>query len=207
MEFSIGNSKLGKDTLIINMTSATDCPSRAAGLCSLGSKCYAMKAERIYPQVLPFRRRQAQQWDQETPEQIAESIMKAVTQSIKSHGPGSKKPDPSKVISYVRVSEAGDFRSQADVEKLTKVAELLYDEVIFYGYTARKDLNYTGIGGSLVLNGTNFMIDNTFVPAPTATVALKMITPGPREFVCQGNCPTCNHCKIAGNKTIYVEYH
>ena len=36
-----GNSKLAKDTFVINITSYTDCPSRHLGFCSLGDRCYA----------------------------------------------------------------------------------------------------------------------------------------------------------------------
>ena len=60
--YTIGNKKIGNDTLIFNMGSATDCPSKKLGLCRHCDKCYALKAERQYPQVRPFRDRQADYW-------------------------------------------------------------------------------------------------------------------------------------------------
>ena len=48
---SNGNSKIGNDTMILNMGSAMNCPSKKLGLCKLGSKCYALKAEKLYKPV------------------------------------------------------------------------------------------------------------------------------------------------------------
>ena len=47
--FSYGNTKIPRSTLIVNLTSAEHCPSRALGLCKVESVCYALKCERIYP--------------------------------------------------------------------------------------------------------------------------------------------------------------
>jgi hypothetical protein len=55
-----GNRKIPKSTAIFNMSSALNCPSKKLGLCkaaSQGAKCYARKAEILYPQVLPYRER------------------------------------------------------------------------------------------------------------------------------------------------------
>jgi len=187
MEFSIGNHKLGKDTIILNMTSATDCPGRALGLCSMGAKCYAMKAERQYPACLPFRRRQAEQWDRESVTEIFKSIALRARRV--------KTP-----IQYVRLSEAGDFRTQADVEKANRLAILLSAiNIRMYGYTARKDLNFTNLHDNFVMNGTNFMIDNSFNPVP-------MIT-GKLDAVCDGDCPNCTLCKVKEHKNIEIKMH
>ena len=60
---SFGNSKVGNDTAIFNMNAAFDCPSEKMGFCEHAKKCYAKKAERIYPQSLPCRRKQEIYWD------------------------------------------------------------------------------------------------------------------------------------------------
>ena len=46
--FSYGNTKLPKHTLIVNLTSATNCPSEQLGFCKCNDICYAKKCERIY---------------------------------------------------------------------------------------------------------------------------------------------------------------
>ena len=62
LEVSMGNLKIGKDTIIFNMGSATECPSRKNGMCKLGNKCYAIKAEISYPDCKPYRDRQKSYW-------------------------------------------------------------------------------------------------------------------------------------------------
>lgn len=47
--FAYGNTKIPRSTLIVNLTSAEHCPSRALGLCKVENVCYALKCERIYP--------------------------------------------------------------------------------------------------------------------------------------------------------------
>lgn len=209
MEFSIGNRKLGHDTAIINVTSATSCPSRTLGLCSIGNKCYAMKAERLYPGCRPFRDRQSSAWDSETPQQIVDSIMEAVERSRRLYGPGMPRADPSKVIKYVRLSEAGDFKNQTDVDKANTIAALLGAEgITMYGYTARRDLDFTQVklNPHFVMQGTKFMIDNEFNPT-TDPALLDPTTSAAGAEICDGKCPTCNKCKVKNNKVIYIKIH
>ena len=62
-DFKYGNSKVGEDTLIINMGSATKCPSAARGLCNIAGKCYAVRDEKIYSDVVRnYRDRQEDYW-------------------------------------------------------------------------------------------------------------------------------------------------
>ena len=76
LEYSIDNDKYkapkGKNTrqrvLITNMESATNCTGKKLGTCQLkaGVKCYAECAEVQYPKCLPYRERQAKQWETQT---------------------------------------------------------------------------------------------------------------------------------------------
>lgn len=176
---SQGNLKLGKDTLILNMTSATDCPSRKLGLCKIGNRCYAMKAERLYKSVLPFRRAQECQWQTwSVPE-----LTSAVTQKRGVH--------------FVRFSESGDFRSQNDVDKMSMFADILkYHHIRVYGYTAREDLDFSQVSDNMVVNGSGFMIHNQFTA-----------TPIPTGTTCPMNCRYCSLCKEPNGFSIEVKYH
>lgn len=179
MEISIGNKKLGRDTAIINFTSATDCPSKKLGLCQHCKICYAMKAERQYPAVLPYRRRQALQWDRESVSYIAGCI----TARNK--------------VKYLRFSEAGDFKNQADVEKLGELAKLMPD-VVVYGYTARRDLSFKALPKNVVINGSGFFVHNQF----------KVVDkPSGKAKVCPGNCRNCSICKVKHYTTTEVIKH
>lgn len=189
MLVSRGNHKLGTDTLILNITSAADCMSRKLGLCALGTKCYAMKAERMYKAVLPYRSKQTEYWDQNHPATIAMDLWKEVSRT-------TKQP-----IKYIRISEAGDFRDQADVDKLIKIAEILGAiDVTLYGYTARKDLAFGKCPSNLIMNGSGFMIHNSFTAVPKVSLAQHKVT-------CAGNCRGCNLCKIRGKLAIKVGIH
>ena len=96
-EYTIGNKKIGKDTLIFNMGSATNCPSKKLGLCKHCDKCYALKAEKMYPQVLPFRQKQEKYWLNTSIDLIIDDFVLALTKH--------------KNIKYVRFNESGDFHS------------------------------------------------------------------------------------------------
>lgn len=43
LEVKLGNKKIGNDTLIFNMGSAAECPSKSRGFCKLGKKCNLCK--------------------------------------------------------------------------------------------------------------------------------------------------------------------
>lgn len=190
---SFGNRKLPNDTAIFNMCSATDCPAMKLGLCTMGKKCYALKAERYYPAVLPFRRRQEEWWDSVD----AEEFVYEFTELIK-----TKK----KRVKLLRVSEAGDFRTQKDVDKLTDVANLLMIggfDISVYVYTARRDLDFTQRGALQVI-GTHFMVDGMFVPSPE--------TPNPvllpkKSYVCKADCKICSVCSYGQQSVIYAKIH
>lgn len=181
--FSFGNTKLPKTTMIFNITPASLCPSEAKGLCQLeqSGKCYAKKAERIYPQVLPYRMRQYKFWKTCT----AESF---VAQLIKDKGRRN--------VTHLRLNEAGDFRHQRDLNKAMKIADLLKTEgITMYCYTARKDLNFTK-RNNLIVNGSGFMVDNNFT----------VVSRG-KKATCISDCNICNKCMKPRFKKITVAMH
>ena len=186
MRISNGNKKIGKDTFILNMTSATDCPAKRRGLCAITGICYAMKAERQYPACLLFRRAQDMMFHAITANKIAESIItRAAGKRVR--------------IRFLRFSEAGDFKNQRDVNKMSKIAELLEPAGIrVYGYTARRDLDFSKISKNMIVNGSSFMVSNNFeaVREPSAG-----------DVVCPGNCRTCHMCKSNNGLNIKVMYH
>jgi hypothetical protein len=210
-EYSVGNLKIGKDTLIFNMGSATNCPSGNAGLCDLfkSNDCYAMKAETMYPQTLPFRTRQEQYWLATDAVDIAEAIHKAVSRKLKV------------AIKYVRINESGDMHSVACLDKLIAIAEML-PEIIFYTYTHRSDIIGEGVTlpKNLVINTSNFTasgcnsfsivkevkvrsLKKEFKIARTAIRDIK----GDNALTCIGDCSKCTLCKVAHGKTIWLPLH
>lgn len=190
MTLSRGNHKLGKDTLILNMSPARDCPSRKKGLCKVADICYARKAERQYPAVIPYRMKQAESWNDSTAEEIYNDIINIVRRAKKN------------VTKYVRFSESGDFNTQRDVTKMSKIADKLEPYGIrMYGYTARQDLNFKNISRNMVVNGSSFREDNEFTAVP------KDYMLEPQEMFCPGDCRDCHACKNKNNLRIMCKYH
>lgn len=197
MKVSIGcNRKVGADTAILNMCSATDCPSCKLGLCQVGGhkKCYAMKAERIYKNVLPYRRAQEEQWKTLTVKEIIEGLEK-----LKEKKHVDDKTKFKEDLKYIRFSEAGDFKTQEDVDKMSAIAEGLKGKFVVYGYTARKDLDFSKVSDNMVVNGSNFMVHNNF----------KAVAEIPCNYPhqCAGDCRICNMCKIRHGVTILIKMH
>ena len=185
-----GNLKIGKDTLIFNMNSATDCPSKALGLCAHADKCYALRAEKLRKEVLPYRRRQAILWNKCS----TEMWISVLRRKIKNSRTG---------IKYIRFNESGDFNTWIDVYKLTDIAREVYRTtgVVTYGYTARKCffLNWEP-EPALVVSGSGFMVDNCFTTVPAIDKKV-------HKIVCPGNCRTCNLCKVSRHKNIFIKLH
>lgn len=137
---SWGNNKVHKSVAIFNMNSATDCPNADSstddtsetGACQVPwSACYAHKAENIYPNTLPYRRRQEYLWDSLSAEEWAGAFKEIV----------SRKRNE---VSAIRFSEAGDFRHEQDVRKVDRIAQMLApDGIDVYTYSASHKLDWS----------------------------------------------------------------
>jgi hypothetical protein len=143
--FKLGNTKLSFDTIIFNMTTATECPSKRLGLCRFvsryGNHCYAYKAEYLWKYSKAYRIRQAELWSKSSA-----CDMISYLEEILNYNPN---------IRYFRYNEAGDFREQTDVQKLNTISNFLkHERIITYGYTARSDLNYEGV--SFIVRGSGW---------------------------------------------------
>ena len=113
MPLALGNKKLPKTTAIFCMTGAYNgtCPSDKLGLCLNSKFCYAKRMEeRWHHKLIPFRERQTKYWDSVTADQFVEDLLEANT-----HRKVHK-------INALRISESGDFRNQADFDKVNEIA-------------------------------------------------------------------------------------
>lgn len=184
-----GNTKIPSTTAIFNMSSATDCPSLKLGLCAAckaGVKCYARKSEvSARPEVLPYRRRQEKYWKGIAASKFALDFLTV---------------NASKVLPFtaLRFNEAGDFHSQACVEKADTIARILSDfGIITYCYTSRSDLDYSNVK-SLIVMGSGFRKDGI-------SSEFRIIAKGsdkPKGYgLCPMDCKVCNRCKKRGMLT------
>jgi hypothetical protein len=215
MEYSIGNSKIGKDTIIVNLGSAKNCHSGISGQCDLwqSKACYAFQAELQYPNVLPYRERQATFWKESSLIEKLESFEKA----FKKH----------KKIKFVRYNESGDIYSYNDIATMVTIANN-FQSITFYTYTHNKlalqaylsEFSLESIPKNLVINTSDFTmqgfnsfkIDRTFKLNKKRTItytdykAYKKNLDS-KALVCIGDCSKCSLCKVSHAKTINVPLH
>lgn len=190
----VGNIKVPSSIAIFNLTSAHDCMSAKLGLCAaekFGTHCYAKRAEFSYhKQVLPYRRNQAKLWNKLTAKEFVSQFLML----------NSRKKNSFKAL---RFSESGDFRNQADVDKVEKIATLLKRFGIkCYTYTSRSDLDYSKIS-SLILSGSGFKkngINKVFQ-------IIKHKKDKPRNFsICKGDCKICSRCRTRNLNTAVLAH-
>lgn len=167
--FTIGNSKVGMDTIIFNLQPARFCPSFENGMCQVVKAfdgqfkiaCYAYQDERQYKTALQLRIRQMRYWDTHSADEIFEKLADfyhlskgdaLVHKMWKAPDkiPGTKKKTPavygrekdSIKLQFIRFNQSGDLKGVADAKKMDKIAKRAKEELnlITYTYTARKDV-------------------------------------------------------------------
>lgn len=187
---SNGNTKIGNDTMIFNLTSAMDCPAKKLGLCKICKQCYARKAEYLYPNVLPYRRRQAKYWDA-TPLQTR---IEDFTLFLK------RKRIP---VKYFRWNESGDFKNLNDIREVIEIAKA-FPKIKFYTYTHRTDL-ITMVNRKRIPRNLNINVSNKKYKGLNEFKAVKEYSKGANR--CKGNCRICSLCKTNKDITIEVLMH
>ena len=203
---SFGNSKLPKTTAIFNMGPATNCPSKKRGLCELCNKCYALKAEKIYPQVLPYRIRQSNYWKLCTAEEFADEFTAIYDR---------KRIKPT----LLRFNESGDFCTQECYYKANEIAKILKERhnITSYCYTHRTDLIYYNSGQSLQVlksgHKANDYLSLKYIAVPKIDpLEIKRNNqtknlPQDKQYICPADCKKCNLCSTLKAGTIFTKIH
>ena len=188
---SYGNLKLPKTTAIFNMGSASECISEKLNLCKVAKICYAKKAERLYKNALPYRSRQSAFWRYTNANEFTDLFLDSIKNKWKYK------------IDMLRVSEAGDFDSQKDVNTWEAIAtNLKQNDIVTYVYTARKDLDYSQCS-NLIVNGSDFKtagVKHSFT-------AVKQFSTDKKVAKCLADCSVCHLCATNTNLDIEVLMH
>ena len=193
--FSFGNSKLPPSTMIINITSAFECPSQDN--CSARDICYPKKTTkvgRLSPELRDLRN------EHTFPYLTGREILKLLELYIELA--------PIK-IHDIRISEAGDFRSQEEIDFCDKIAGHLKAK---YGinttvYTNAIKLDFSNVK-NMIINASSPIIrgaDRYFLWRPlgfmanipaTNKVEYRTLKNGDKEpfFRCCGDCYMCRFC-------------
>ena len=189
---TFGNLAYPKTTAIFNMCSATKCPSKEKGLCRIPDKCYAMKAEKNYPNVVPHRDRQEKYWVECTAEQFAEEFLEAI----------KKKRTK---INMLRFNSSGDFKTQQDLDKFAAISNILSEHgILVFCNTARRDLDFSDHGKALI-KGSSFMVDMNFRASYDPQKEFESLSKENKKVrVCEGNCIDCDFCFQPENRGYIV---
>lgn len=191
--FSYGNSKLPAETLIINLTSAQNCPSEKLGFCKCVNVCYAKKCERIYKAYLNKNL---------TLEKLVKSWSinnwKDILKVYIENSP--------KTIKYIRLNEAGDFPSQEVVNMFNELSKWLYGtfNIKTYCYTAREDLDFSNVCFAVNASNKNIKASRYFLCTDK-----QVFDNLPHNTVkCKGDCKKCRICYDSNYKgIIYCKQH
>lgn len=191
--FSYGNSKLPAETLIINLTSAQNCPSEKLGFCKCANVCYAKKCERIYKAYLNKNL---------TLEKLVKSWSinnwKDILKVYIENSP--------KTIKYIRLNEAGDFPSQEVVNMFNELSKWLYEtfNIKTYCYTAREDLDFSNVCFAVNASNKNIKANRYFLCTDK-----QVFDNLPHNTVkCKGDCKKCRICYDSNYKgIIYCKQH
>ena len=173
-----GNRKLPRTTGIFNLPSVKTCPFSTK---ECRKHCYSLKAERMYPQVLPFREKCLKlSKSSEFKEVISDELFK---RSFKA----------------VRIHESGDFYSQKYFDLWVDIA-LLFPSLKFYAYTKvwtldlrRKPENFIMLLSSDITSSVDSDILGKF--DGIATVDLNQeLEKDIKYFKCPMDCKVCDYC-------------
>ena len=151
--FSYGNTKVPENTLIVNFTSAFNCPAKN-GDCQWGKRCYAHQTELQYDGTEYRNLRNQHVLKMLTPKELLKLVEAYIENA------------PIK-IKYIRLSEDGDFPDQETVDFCDKLAGHLKAK---YGiqttaYTHRT-LDYSNVR-NITINGSSYRVKNCdryFIP-------------------------------------------
>ena len=205
---SEGNRKLKRNDnsyfLIWSLPSQITCPY-ATALCK--ASCYAKKAERIYPQVLPCRQRNLEETHKKS---FVADMVQAITYYI-------NLPKNRNKQAYFRIHEAGDFYNLAYVYKWIEIAEQL-PNVIFTAYTKSVkfiDIAHKHIPDNLVIRYSIWddtdpkdvqIAQRLGLPIFTAKDKKELYTL--KEYnVCPNDCSICKKCYSNDYKKIAIAIH
>ena len=215
LETSRGNPKIGRDSLIFNLCPASlDCPGERHGLCACASICYAKKSELLYNSVLTYRLRQKAYWESNDYRKIANDFSDLLANKRTKNPATGKLEALYKSIKYLRINEAGEFDTQADINKLDAVAIILKKRfgLKTYTYTTRSDLEFRhthfAVKGSGHSRGNSGRCD---VRSPEQVeqgrVGNKYHEDGKTWTICPGDCSKCKLCKEFNNIDVVFVAH
>jgi hypothetical protein len=167
MGLSKGNSKLPTTTGIFNLPAVQTC----SNCLECKEFCYALKAERMYPNVLPSR---MSNWSDSFNQLF---VNKTVLRIIKLN------------VNTIRIHESGDFFDQSYFLKWIEIARQL-PGIQFYAYTKSIELDFSErpVNLRIIASVPHDDLDGLAVVLQKGEKAEK------GYLTCGGDCKICSYC-------------
>jgi hypothetical protein len=177
MVISKGNRKMNKGFLIWNLPAIKTCPGSTA-ICR--KECYARKAERQYPDVLPSRNRNltASKTARFSDDMVAH-IGKLITGYKSFKG-------------FFRIHESGDFYSQVYLNSWKFIAAS-FPAVKFLAFTKSFNLDFSDCPKNLQIV-FSVMPDSCIPPKGKPIAYAGPVVAMKKAIECPGLCDTCGLC-------------
>lgn len=202
LPYSIGNSKIGNDTLVFNCSSALLCPSALKGHCEVCKSCYAVNNEVVYG--MPFVRNLLS-----LKRLLTVNIDILITNTIKVIATDNVKKDGKKAKEalFIRFNSNGDVLDSKMLSNINKFAKSLINDCsnclkVAYSYTHNKDIDV-----SMATNITFNISYKTDKPTKKTVVAFKFdkkYLDNSKYVICNGKCFNCPYCKNKDDKRTVV---
>lgn len=195
LPYSLGNKKVGEDTLIFNCTPAQICPSACQGLCNQCKTCYAFFSERRHivetvRNLIAFRNLLI--FD------IEDIIMDTLELLSKEKA--------LKSMLFIRISSNGDLldnKMLSDINLLVGAVKSKFPQfMVAYTYTHNKLLDFN-LNTDLVIN-FSFKAPQGAKQTVTAYKWDNKYLDNSKYVICTGNCSGCSYCKDETETRIIV---
>ena len=191
MQLSKGNKKMTNGFLIWNLPARKTCPGCTAICCKA---CYAMKAERMYPSVLPSRERNLIDSKKET---FTKDMIQLIEKQIK----GFKGFN-----GYFRIHESGDFYNQAYLDAWKSIAKH-FPNVRFLAFTKSFDLNFKNVPKNMQII-MSIMPDTKKQPVKGFPKAFAGDCKNMGKTIdCPGSCDSCGMCWALNELKVNVHFN
>lgn len=195
---SLGNSKIGPDTLCISINTGLLCVMGVTSNCSNCKICYAVNQNRTYLKNTVFKNTKNQN-----------TISKVVTGEIDLHTVlfetvysifCSYSENQIKNLKFLRISVEGDILDQSVLEVMDKIAGVLisvFSLVSAYSYTHNKGLDLSTVK-NIVFNTSDFKNTDSHKTCETVfklTADILEAVKNETVILCNGDCNNCSYCK------------
>ena len=179
-----GNRKMSAATF--NLPAKSTCPG-CTKLCA--AKCYARKAERAYPTVLPCRKGN----------KLASNRLDFVQSMVESIN--AKSP------AFFRIHESGDFYNQAYLDKWFAIAQACQGTK-FLAFTKSFHLNFSDCPSNLAIVWSVWP-DTDLAKVPAGPRAYAGACGDTNMIECPGGCDACGMCWDIKNvgKNVHFAIH